>query len=590
MMKIYILLFLTLLTYVGLAKLFSKAGEKGWKAFIPFYNYYVWLKIVQRPVWWLVLVLIPIVNIVLTIGLIVEILNCFGKRSRVDHILGVLFPFAYLPYIAYYENVEFRGVVDYSKIEKSKTREWSEAIFFAVIAAMIIRTFGLEAFRIPSPSMENTLKTGDFLFVSKFHYGPKTPITPLSVPFAHQTLPVLEIPAYLDWIELPSFRLPGLKDVERRDIIVFNYPYEPYRPIDKKTNYVKRCVGIPGDSLQVKQGYVYVNGVKEDFPKTALSQDTYDAPSQNPQYFELVHPMEFGRDRKKMIDVLSSVQAHSGSDFFSYSAGNWTMLNNGPFWVPQENTSITLNDFNYYEYRKIFKFYEKGNVLYLKDLVNSYNELKYLKDKENFENNEGGLPLMCNQLQDRLQFAKLPYDLAEVGDRFYMQNSPDNPEKYMKNLSDYIGQYITFCQTEIPGELEKIKEAIKKMNPEMVEANGINVEKVKAQLQTGKNLFLVNGVLADKYTFKQNYYFAMGDNRGHSADSREWGFVPEDHIVGTPVFIWMSANDGLKFERMFCFVSSEGVSRSYLFHFLIGGVVIWLISKFWKNKKSKEKK
>ena len=585
MNKTYILILLSILFLFGLAKLFSKAGEKSWKAFVPIYNVYVWLKIVQRPTWWLILSLIPVVNIVLIIGLTVELLNCFGKRKVFEHVLGAVAGFIYLPYIAFYENVEFTGVIDYAKAKKSKPREWSEAIFFAIIAATIIRTFGLEAFKIPTPSMENTLMTGDFLFVSKFHYGAKTPITPLSIPFTHQTIPVLEIQSYLDWIQLPSLKLPGLKDVERRDIIVFNYPYEPYRPTDKKTNYVKRCVGIPGDSLQVKQGFVYINGSKEDFPKSAIPQAT-----NNQSDFEIIHPFEFSRDRSKAIVALhNNAAVHSGLDLFTYAHSDWTMLNNGPIWVPKKDASVQLNDNSYYEYRRIFRYYEDGNVLYLKDLVNSYIELSYLEKQVDFENKSRFMELL-RQMQERLQFTKLPFNLAEAGDMFFLQN-PANGDKLVNNFSDYEKDFSTFCSTQIPSEKEKILEAIKKMNPNLVgDGNKIEIEKVQMQLKEGKNLFLVNGALNDKYTFKKSYYFAMGDNRGQSADSRAWGFVPDDHIVGTPVFIWMSINDGVQFDRLFCFVNAKGISKSYLFEFLIGGLLLWLANKLWKNRKSKEKK
>ncbi|MCX6180872.1 MAG: signal peptidase I [Bacteroidetes bacterium] len=584
-MNTYILILLTILFLAGLAKLFSKAGEKAWKAFIPFFNVYVWLKIVKRPTWWLVLALIPVVNIVLIIGLTVELLNCFGKRKVYEHVIGAVAGFIYLPYIAFYENVEFQGTIDYTKAKKSTPREWSEAIFFAVIAATIIRSFGLEAFKIPTQSMENTLLRGDFLFVSKFHYGAKTPVTPLSIPFTHQTIPVLEISSYLDWIELPSFRLPGLKDVERRDIIVFNYPYEPYRPVDKKTNYVKRCVGIPGDSLQVKSGYVYINGVKEDFPKNGIPQAGIDATP--------VYPFEYYQQRKEIIGYLHSnnIWSHSGKDFFTYPHDNWTMLNNGPIWIPKENTKVILDENSYYQYRRIFRYYEDGKVLYLKDLINSYIELSYLKNQEDFTNINRLMAVM-GQMQDRLQFNKLPFKLAEIGDGFFVQNGEGNLDKFTNNFNDYEKDYQDFCTNVLPGEIEKIIATIQKINPALIDGGkSINIPKVKEYLSAGKNLFLINDVLSNEYTFKQDYYFAMGDNRGESADSRAWGYVPEDHIVGTPVFIWMSFFNGeFHFDRWFSFVTSKGVSKSYLFHFLIGGVILWLANKMWKNKKSKEKK
>jgi signal peptidase I len=143
---------------------------------------------------------------------------------------------------------------------KSKSREWVDAIVFAVIAATIIRWLLMEAFTIPTPSMEKSLLVGDFLFVSKMHYGPRTPKTPLQVPLTHQTIWGTNIPSYVDWIQLPQYRLPGITSVKRNDVVVFNYPPELRYPTDLKTNYIKRCVGLPGDNIEVRDLQVFING------------------------------------------------------------------------------------------------------------------------------------------------------------------------------------------------------------------------------------------------------------------------------------------------------------------------------------------
>src|SRR5580765_8116217 len=138
------------------------------------------------------------------------------------------------------------------KKKKSKTREWIDALIFAVIAATIIRTFFLEAYTIPTPSMEKSLLVGDFLFVSKMHYGARIPETPLSFPFAHHTMPIIGGKSYLEWIKLPYYRLPGFEKVKNNDVVVFNWPREDFRPVDKRENYIKRCIAIPGDTLEVR--------------------------------------------------------------------------------------------------------------------------------------------------------------------------------------------------------------------------------------------------------------------------------------------------------------------------------------------------
>src|SRR6188472_1464791 len=148
---------------------------------------------------------------------------------------------------------------------KSKIREWWDAVLFAVVAATLIRWLIMEAYTIPTPSMENSLLVGDFLFVSKFHYGTRTTSTPLQVPLTHQKIWFTEIPSYSDAIKLPQYRLPGISEVKREDVVVFNVPPKSLNdgvdyPIDLKTNYIKRCVAIPGDTLTVVDRQVIVNG------------------------------------------------------------------------------------------------------------------------------------------------------------------------------------------------------------------------------------------------------------------------------------------------------------------------------------------
>ncbi len=570
----YILIAFSISFFIGLAGLFKNAGEQSWKALIPIFNIYVWIKILNKPWWWLLLVFIPVVNVVLFIGLTVEILNHFGKRKIFEHVIGAVAGFIYLPYLAYFENVQYVGPVDYSKASKSKPREWSEAIFFAVIAATIIRTFTIEAFKIPTPSMEKTLMVGDFLFVSKFHYGARTPVTPLAVPFTQQTIPVLEIAAYLDWIELPSIKLPGLKDVERRDIIVFNYPYEPYRPTDKKTYYVKRCVGIPGDSLQVKQGFVYIDGKKEDFPKSGLEMDV-NAPQQS----QILYPTKFQAPSYGDRDTKTNFGTRVSSD----SLDLWTNLNYGPIWVPKKESTIALNAKNFYAYNRIFKFYENKKVYYVKELAEAYLHLHKLRTSPT----NSDIREECYQILNNNQGYPLPDAIQKLADVFYIQQNGLNQNDVNK-LIEEVQEYIASgCEEEMADLLNKLKA----FDQNLVKNDFPNELAIKEYMSSSKPKFRDDNGFIDKYTFEKDYYFAMGDNRDNSADSRAWGFVPDDHIVGTPVFIWMSYNGergGLQYDRLFSFVSKDGISKSYLFHFLIGGVLLWLANKLWKNRKAKK--
>ncbi|TAE48738.1 MAG: signal peptidase I [Bacteroidetes bacterium] len=238
----------------GQYKLFEKAGEAGWKALIPVYNWVIWLKLTGKPVWWVALMLIPIANVLVFVSLLIDLARAYGKHSLGQHAAALLLPFYFFPKIGFDPKVKYEGVPELQKNQpkKSALREWGDAILFAGVAALIIRTFFIEAFMIPTSSMERTMMAGDFLFVSKYHYGTRMPMTPLAVPFVHNKIPLfgLNLPAYTDVVQLPYFRLPGIQKIKRNDIVVFNYPAHDIhdlrdgagmvKAVTLKENYIKR--------------------------------------------------------------------------------------------------------------------------------------------------------------------------------------------------------------------------------------------------------------------------------------------------------------------------------------------------------------
>ena len=291
-----------ILSIIGMWGIFEKAGEKGWKVLVPFYNWYVWLQIIRKPLWWYIFLLVPFINVFVLLLMVVEVLKCFKKQGLLDQALGVLFPFVYLPYLAYSSKEQYSDPSKQPPVHKSAVREWVDAIIFAVIAASIIRIFLIEAYTIPTSSMEKTLLVGDYLFVSKLSFGPKVPNTPLAFPFVHHTLPLTEsTKSYLEWINLPYYRFPGLASIKNMDVVVFNYPdgdtlctklqsnasyYQLVRsygrdavwnnkqyfgdviarPVDKRENFIKRCIGIAGDTIRIIDRVVYINGKPEQNP------------------------------------------------------------------------------------------------------------------------------------------------------------------------------------------------------------------------------------------------------------------------------------------------------------------------------------
>src|SRR6185312_12251558 len=192
---------------------------------------------------------------------------------------------------------------------KSKTREWVDAIIFAVIAATLIRTFFIEAYVIPTPSMERTLLVGDFLFVSKVNYGPRVPMTPIAFPFAHHTMPLINMKAYWDGVKIPYYRLPGFTNVKKGDVVVFNYPMDAdsplYRPVDKRENYIKRCQGTPGDTLSVINARVYVDHKAMPVPPGSQMEYTYTTNGMdvNPQIFKDLNVSVYDPNRPSVFTM-----------------------------------------------------------------------------------------------------------------------------------------------------------------------------------------------------------------------------------------------------------------------------------------------
>lgn len=317
---IIFILIIQVIHFLGTWKLYVKAGRKAWEAAIPIYNGIVLMQIIKRPKWWVILLFIPIINLLMFPVIWVETIRSFGRKSLMESWLVVLTLGFYIYYVNYSLDVEY--IEDRSLHPTTALGEWVSSIVFAVVAATLVHTYFIQPYVIPTGSLEKTLRVGDFLFVSKFHYGARVPITTIAAPMVHDTLPGLGIRSYvadvdpstyktslLNKTHLPYMRLPGVTKIDRNDIVVFSWPADTvYRffkkergvkkPIDKKSNYVKRCVGIPGDSLAVIDGYVYINGKQTVLPDRAKPQYDYMAYSQQGVSSKLLK--ELG-DRKSVV-------------------------------------------------------------------------------------------------------------------------------------------------------------------------------------------------------------------------------------------------------------------------------------------------
>ena len=227
------------------------------------------MKIINRPTWWTLLLFIPVINLIMFPVVWVETLRSFGKNSTTDTVLGIFTCGLYIYYINYTQDVKY--IAERSLVAKTKTGDTVSSLLFAVVVATLVHTYVMQPFTIPTSSLEKSLLVGDFLFVSKFHFGARTPMTTVAAPMVHDTLPLLKTKSYLSWPQLPYFRFPGFQKIHKNDIVVFNWPADTVykffdtsgrsilKPVDKKSNYVKRCQGTSGDSLQIKNGTVFIN-------------------------------------------------------------------------------------------------------------------------------------------------------------------------------------------------------------------------------------------------------------------------------------------------------------------------------------------
>jgi signal peptidase I len=498
--------------FLGTWKLYQNAGRKAWEAAIPVYNAIVLMKIIGRPTWWTVLFFIPIINLIMFPVIWVETIRSFGKKSSIDTLLVIVTLGFYIFYLNYTQTLTYEPNRNLSPDHKAA--DTISSLLFAVIVATIVHTYLIQPFTIPTSSLEKSLLVGDFLFVSKMNYGARVPMTTVAMPMVHDTIPMTKQKSYLNWPQLPYLRFPAFETISRTDIVVFNWPTDTVykfrdrsglrveKPIDKKSNYVKRCVGVPGDSLSIKDGLVYINGKELALPERAKPQFSYNVAldGKTPIDFEyLFKDMDVtdgagfineardtlfvsaltatGAERLKNVPGITSVNRIISKDvedgIFPH-INKWNRDNFGPIYIPQKGKTVELTTETLPFYQTIITDYEK------KDLKVNGNEIR------------------------------------------------------------------------------------------------------------------IDGKVATTYTFDQNYYWMMGDNRHNSEDSRYWGYVPENHIVGKPIFIWMSWDTNgkglgkIRWDRVFTTVSGEGQPQSYFKFFLIALAAFFIGDYFWKKRKEKQ--
>jgi signal peptidase I len=547
--------------FLGTWKLYKAAGYQAWQAAVPVYNAVILMKIIKRPVWWVILLFIPTINLILFAIIWVETLRSFGKDSAKDTLLGLITLGLYIYTVNYSDNP--KHLPERSLKLKTSFGETVSSIIFAIVAATIVHNYIIQPYIIPTGSLEKSLLIGDFLFVSKFHYGARAPMTAVSFPMVHDTLPVLKIKSYLKKPQLPYFRLPTLQKIKRNDIVVFSWPADTVRqffvrekrvdkPIDKKSNYVKRCVGIPGDTLEIIDGFIHTNGIKNILPERAEVQYTFNA-----------HAKKGVSSRKLLAEGFEDFNRTYRIENITESSYQQLI----PFIIGRRGN--TVEDFSV--------------ITESKGLPTELIRKLGLRVSETLEINKQ----LTLTLEEAEKLQKVTW-IDSVKQRINSIKVPN--ESFFPNKIPYDWNEDNFGPLLIPKKEMTI--SLTRQNLPLYKK--IIQEYEGNQLELTPSAIKINGEAVNQYTFKKDYYWMMGDNRHKSEDSRYWGFVPDDHIVGKPVFIWFSIkgiNDGIKnwsirWDRVFTTVDGPGERRSYFPYFLVL-VVLWQGYVFYKKRKVK---
>ena len=554
-------LVIQIIHYIGTWKLYEKAGRKSWEAAIPVYNAIILMKIINRPTWWTILLFIPIVNLIMFPVVWVETLRSFGKNSTIDTILGVFSLGFFIYYVNYTQDLAY--IPNRSLVATNKGGDTLSSILFAVIVATIVHTYFIQPFTIPTASLEKSLLIGDFLFVSKSSYGARTPMTTVALPMIHDSIPFTKKTSYFNFPQLPYFRFPGFQKIERNDIVVFNWPVDTvYRffdksgrkavtkPIDKKSNYVKRCVATAGDVLELKDGIVYINNKVLVLPERA-----------KPQYQHTVYAAKNG--------VSNELLMATGSTEFN-RAYNIKLTSDDQINAIQPYvTGAVRNPDNSFNVQTGFKGLSKNLIektgIYAQEIYEPAAQANLtLKGAEDLRKN--------STIDSVVRFI----DKSARDTSIFPHNGKWTVDNFGPITIPQHGKTVALTVENLP-LYKRIIETYEKNN-----------------LKIRGNTILINDVLATSYTFKQDYYWMMGDNRHRSEDSRYWGFVPEDHIVGKPIFIWLSIDPNetwknftkkIRWERMFTTVSGDGEPYSYFKFFMIGLLAYFGISFFLNKRK-----
>ncbi|AEA45545.1 S26 family signal peptidase [Fluviicola taffensis] len=612
-------------------KSFERMGAKSWQAFIPVYNYYIVFKFGSGKPWWSLLMFVPGIHIIMWMVANLSYIRRFGFFSVGDTLQGIFFPYLILWKIANATDetlpvlapTNWASPVEVAKRtnsdhvtlflilpvighiaayvlsfrskrigKKSAIKEWGDSIIFALVAASIIRTYVFEPFQIPTGSMEKTLLVGDFLFVNKLSYGPKVPVTPFSFPLAHNTIPFINVKSYLGIETANFYRLPGFGDIQRNDVMVFNYPsgdtavYDPRVP-DGLMGHDYHGILIEEAKLLFSEKYAgerniistrIYDSITQEFAKNGqVSSDPAGLKSYT-DYLAVKGVIdskgaEFIRDfekwKAKARIVLSEQKiAHTGEGIIKHYGLIYRPVDKRENYIKRcvglPGDELEIKKSVLYVNGKVawkapyqnIMYYVLGTKIpgrYLEDIgLSASPEIgDYTIDDSSYVTVAYLTREKLAQLKKRSPNTKFEVSLTPQ----YSDDSnykPTNTE-LIENLGMfpkdfYINNTVSdFTKFRIPA-----KGAVVKLSGKNIAWYRRIITAYEGhKLQEKKDGIYIDGKKVTSYKFAMNYYWLMGDNRYKSADSRVWGFVPEDHVVGKASIVWFSKGAEIRWDRIF---------------------------------------
>lgn len=522
-LPLILLLALPLVHMAVLPRLFARAGLTAWHGYVPGLNYWTLLTMLKRPKHWIIPLLFPGPNLLMVSILHVEMGIAFGKRSTAEQWWFGALPWLALPRLAFADGSAFVGPRDWSKVKKGMMREWGEAILWATVVASLIRGYVFEAFTIPTASMEDSMLVGDYLVVSKMSYGPKVPETPLSLPFVHNAIPGTNLnKSYLEWVKIPYSRLPGFGEVDRYDAVVFNFPngdsivVDPYLAgHDYHALIRQRAIGFAGgDPVAFEADRERYNAMsRKDWQRThGIKARPIDKKEHYVKRCVGLPGEDLAIvDRQLMIDGVV-VESPPGLQY-NYLV---RLKREADLRAIRERLGLTDID---------IQGKGGGGTYFIA-----------LRDDEVQLLEEGGL---VADIQ--------PMDVTSRRGTLDMYPNTNKFDFASWDLDNYG-----------PIHLPKAGETIALTPRNVVLYRRVITAYEGHDLRVDGDVVMLDGLPATEYTFQQGYYWLMGDNRHSSADSRYWGFVPEDHVVGRASFTWFSkmneaqhGESGIRWDRMF---------------------------------------